>query len=401
VDKAREIGDQAPATQIPTPAAGPVPPAAPVTPITQAPVVPEPDDLTGNWLRNLETSETEDFISKPGSLETPDWLSELKDEPKSAGFTPEKPQEKSSILDDLETPDWLSDLGPKPVSQSSIEDVPDWLHASSGAPSGGPAKQETGAPFATSFESNSGAVDLPDWLAGLDKEEAAAPLAETSSDEVPAWLKSEIEPEPQVTEKAHPADWKPIEIKQPFEEPQIPQSAAVIDTPAPPVPPEKPVQKVEQRVSEPLPPVPARVEIPTQKVEQRISEPAWPAPAPVEIPVQQVEQRIEQPRPAPAKVAAAKPASAPSRTVQAAAPSTLGNAQTELGRGNIAASLDIYGKLIRKGKSLEEIIRDLRDALYRYPVEVPIWQALGDAYMRANRLQEALDAYTKAEELLR
>jgi len=32
---------------------------------------------------------------------------------------------------------------------------------------------------------------------------------------------------------------------------------------------------------------------------------------------------------------------------------------------------------------------------------VAIWQALGDAYMRANLLQEALDAYTKAEELLR
>ena len=80
---------------------------------------------------------------------------------------------------------------------------------------------------------------------------------------------------------------------------------------------------------------------------------------------------------------------------------SLPNAQSEIGRGNIAAALDIYGRLIRKGRSLEEIIRDLRDALYRYPVEVPIWQALGDAYMRANRLQEALDAYTKAEELLR
>jgi hypothetical protein len=38
--------------------------------------------------------------------------------------------------------------------------------------------------------------------------------------------------------------------------------------------------------------------------------------------------------------------------------------------------LDLYGRLIRKGRSLDEIIRDLRDALYRYPVEVPIWQAL-------------------------
>ena len=44
---------------------------------------------------------------------------------------------------------------------------------------------------------------------------------------------------------------------------------------------------------------------------------------------------------------------------------------------------------------------DLREATYRYPVDVNIWQSLGDAYMRANRLQDALDAYTKAEELLR
>jgi hypothetical protein len=80
---------------------------------------------------------------------------------------------------------------------------------------------------------------------------------------------------------------------------------------------------------------------------------------------------------------------------------SLEGAQAEMARGNIAAALEHYGKLIRKGKSLEGIIRQLRDALYRYPVEVPIWQSLGDAYMRANRLQEALDAYTKAEELLR
>jgi cytochrome c-type biogenesis protein CcmH/NrfG len=29
-----------------------------------------------------------------------------------------------------------------------------------------------------------------------------------------------------------------------------------------------------------------------------------------------------------------------------------------------------------------------------------LWQALGDAYMRADRLRDALDSYTKAEELL-
>jgi cytochrome c-type biogenesis protein CcmH/NrfG len=50
---------------------------------------------------------------------------------------------------------------------------------------------------------------------------------------------------------------------------------------------------------------------------------------------------------------------------------------------------------------LDEVIHDLREAIYRFPVDVSIWQTLGDAAMRANRLQDALDAYTKAEELLR
>ena len=79
----------------------------------------------------------------------------------------------------------------------------------------------------------------------------------------------------------------------------------------------------------------------------------------------------------------------------------LASARAELTRSNIPGALDTYGKLIKKGRFLEEVIFDLREALYSYPVEVSIWQALGDAYMRANRLQDALDAYTKAEELLR
>jgi tetratricopeptide (TPR) repeat protein len=76
-------------------------------------------------------------------------------------------------------------------------------------------------------------------------------------------------------------------------------------------------------------------------------------------------------------------------------------ARNELSRSNISGALESYARLIKKGRFLEEVIYDLRDASYRYPVDVNIWQALGDAYMRYNRLQDALDAYTKAEELLR
>ena len=79
----------------------------------------------------------------------------------------------------------------------------------------------------------------------------------------------------------------------------------------------------------------------------------------------------------------------------------LTQAQNELTRGNITGALENYGKLIKKGKMLDEVIFDLREALYSYPVDVTILQTLGDAYMRANRLQDALDSYTKAEELLR
>lgn len=79
----------------------------------------------------------------------------------------------------------------------------------------------------------------------------------------------------------------------------------------------------------------------------------------------------------------------------------LSQARNELNRSNIPGALETYTKLIKKGRYLDEIIFDLREASYRYPVEVSIWQALGDAYMRGNRLQDALDSYTKAEELLR
>jgi hypothetical protein len=331
VDKAKEIGEPAP--------------------VSEMPVIPPPDDLTGSWLRNLESTEAEDFSSKQGPQEPSDWKSGLKGQDDFEAFAAEDSNDKPPIMGDLATPDWLNDLEPKLVKQSSIEDVPDWLHGTSTES----AQPEPTAPKDSSFESED-SVDLPDWLASLDKEDAAVPSQATSTDDVPLWLKSEIEPEPDVIEKAHPADWQPIETKQPIEEPKVAEPVA--DVASPPLP-EKPVQKIEQR-------------------------------------------KIEQPRAvAPVKVVSPKPTSAPSKSVPSSAPSTLGNAQSELGRGNIAASLDIYSKLIRKGKSLEEIIRDLRDALYRYPVEVAIWQALGDAYMRANLLQEALDAYTKAEELLR
>ena len=79
----------------------------------------------------------------------------------------------------------------------------------------------------------------------------------------------------------------------------------------------------------------------------------------------------------------------------------LEEAQSFIESGEIKKAIDVYSKLIKKGKLLEGVIHDLRETTNRYPAEIGIWQLLGDAFMRANQLQDALDAYTKAEELLR
>jgi tetratricopeptide (TPR) repeat protein len=76
-------------------------------------------------------------------------------------------------------------------------------------------------------------------------------------------------------------------------------------------------------------------------------------------------------------------------------------AQSEIQRGSVDSALERYTRMIQSGQHLEDAIHDLREALYRYPVDIGIWQALGDAYYANNQLQDALDAYTKAEELLR
>jgi cytochrome c-type biogenesis protein CcmH/NrfG len=119
-----------------------------------------------------------------------------------------------------------------------------------------------------------------------------------------------------------------------------------------------------------------------------------------------MERPVVEERRAPEKPSAPsrKKAGLPAKQRQAEGQGTsasLGQAKAELDRGDIPAALDHYRKLIKKGKHLDETIRDLTESIYRYPVEVGIWQTLGDAYMRANRLKEALEAYNKAEELIR
>lgn len=69
--------------------------------------------------------------------------------------------------------------------------------------------------------------------------------------------------------------------------------------------------------------------------------------------------------------------------------------------GDISGAVDQYSELIKQDEHLDEIIRDIQEALTKYPVDASLFQTLGDAYLRANMLQEALDAYNRAEDLIK
>jgi competence ComEA-like helix-hairpin-helix protein len=78
----------------------------------------------------------------------------------------------------------------------------------------------------------------------------------------------------------------------------------------------------------------------------------------------------------------------------------LQDAWSEISAGNIEGAVDQYSDLINQEQHLDEIIRDLQAAISRYPSDSSLYQSLGDAYMHANMLQEALDAYNRAEDLI-
>ena len=319
-----------------------------------------------NWLSGIDEetpTESGDYISQNlSNQDLSDWLSGLDNEPgldidpelirasarppfPSQPVITESPIESQPAKSDL--PDWLSDVDAAPESESEDDAWKESIETVI------PASTPTEEPVPVSLT-----ADLPDWLKGVDEESGEA---EQEGEDAPPWQHREQYeagmPQPKPTS---PSDWHPLEPK-----PEAVQQASATPQPKQPVSiPSSPQAKAQPIMKNP------------------------PSPEPSETP------RVEKKKPA-AKAVRPPKAEAPTNV------NVLVQAKGELDRGDIPTALDHYGKLIKKGKHLEETIRDLTESIYRYPVEVGIWQTLGDAYMRANRLKEALEAYNKAEELIR
>ncbi|MBK9926538.1 MAG: hypothetical protein IPP66_14780 [Anaerolineales bacterium] len=344
------------------------------------------------WFESLAAKQgaTEGLLTKPEERleQEPEWVKQAKSAPQQPVVA--QPEEELAPVDDVSS--WLKGLDTEEETQQPApvmeDDTASWL-------------KSLDEPEESPIPSTSVSDDLPAWMKGISEEEPpvaepvipmdeAKPVQETQdvtswlsslaeediqspaipvSDDLPAWMRDdtgEVVAEPTKIEPTRPADWKPV----------------------------------DEREEAVLPPPPAPKVV------------SQPKPEPTPMPVQEKPAPEPKKRPATSRKTEIKPATPPEpykepvtrrMTGMLTMPvdPILGSARNELSRSNIPGALETYEKLIKKGRFLEEVIYDLREALYRYPVEVSIWQTLGDAYMRANQLQDALDAYTKAEELLR
>jgi cytochrome c-type biogenesis protein CcmH/NrfG len=70
-------------------------------------------------------------------------------------------------------------------------------------------------------------------------------------------------------------------------------------------------------------------------------------------------------------------------------------ARQALAVGDYPRAAAEYGVIIKRKYQLDEVTSELELALNRNPKAVPLWQALGDAYMKNDRLPDAITAYER------
>jgi tetratricopeptide (TPR) repeat protein len=340
------------------------------------------------WLERLaaeQGAKEEELITPSEELEEtpPEWV-KLEVEPVTSEemITETKPEaEVAPAIPAEGIPEWIKGLGETTeIEEGTIEPSP-----------------------GTSTEPETAQVEgLPAWLHDLEEpvteseilavkqeaisEEAAVPDSlEWKEEELPDWLKeisgtppSEVVPElgaPKVVEETPAAqadvnsEWTPeIAIAAGLAAAKLAESKE--EEPA--------LVSEEPDSSEPTNRIPTETDIKQAVVSEELaSTEADIIPAPAEEPP------------------------VPEITAQASPPATFDDARNAVNQGQPSKAAEYYSGLIKQDYHLEEVIKDLQDALYRFPVDVDLWVTLGDAYFRTDDLQEALNAYVKAEDLVR
>ena len=338
-------------------------------------------------------------VSAPSGLETeeiPAWLDEIEmpaaeipaDQPLSAPAAVETRLEAPlSQTEEDAALAWLEGLAAKQGADEQVlfvkpeertAEPPAWVQASAEHAAAGPTEPPLPVEIPASEE-------VPNWLAEIEAPDTAAIPADT--------LPAASSISDSVSTEAGIDGW----LQEIAAETTIRTPAQAV-TPPPASAEEVPTWLVEMEAAEAPTQVTSRAELnrAIADITARNS-----AQAAAEIPVQPAAEEAAQTVPPvkPAEPAAVVPVSTP--PAASGPEAVLSAAQTALSEGQVDQAVNGYLTLISNGSLVDEVVHDLREALYHYPVDISIWQALGDALLRANRIQEALDAYTKAEDLLR
>ncbi|MCP4142313.1 MAG: tetratricopeptide repeat protein [Chloroflexi bacterium] len=338
-------------------------------PVEDQPVA-EDVDATPAWL--------EDEVEE----ETPEWVEKAKDVIDEEPPAPEAPLVVEEKTEEIAMPDIASleeeeapQVEPEPIlseSEGEADDAPTWIKEMDDSASESLPPAAEPAPV-------SDEEDLPGWLADMEAAKKEEVKSEESEDEaLPDWMATEEVDPPAEPLPTQPSEWQPAEaVAEEATSSEKAEDASVEE--------EKTFGSVAEKLAKEGA-LPRKGTVAKKEVE--LKKPVEPEPK------EEVEEAPELP------VKKKKRSKRRMDTTMLRDINLMG-AQAALDEGNISAALEEYSKLIKKNRLLDETIFDLREALDDYPVNIEIWQMLGDAYMRAGRLQEAIDSYTNAEKLLR
>lgn len=303
-------------------------------------------------------------IAPPPDVEMPDWLLSDVQEPTNIELETifaHSDEEDSAIIDTSDP--WVEAFElERKQGQADINTVPDWyaeklgISPTEGASSSQSTAQLQDADLAPETELPAGELDtLPDWL-NVPAFDEVAP----SDVEMPDWLMEQMGsgvPGDQGTSETLP-DWlADIETQE------VPEWLLETVTGE-----QEQVSLLETPVIE-LPPVaqPAAAKPPAPQS-------AAPRPAASPVPVPQY-----------AQINAAE---------------VLASARQKLSGGDLDGSLLDYEAIVRANTQLDVVVADLSPVMQRESKNPAIYRVLGDALMRQGRLQDALDTYRKALNLL-
>ena len=344
----------------------------------------DPQTTAMLWLEKLSAARESQATPAPSPPEDEDsgWLADLERE--AAGGPPSAESEEIKDFDDADN-GWLADLEIDEKLKTAEDEIPDWSKPDDVPPEGEPPWMKATSPLEKEFftdELPGGEekdVEIPEWLAGYAEGERPEDIQEEEEEEY-TWLSATEAPATPRT----PLDLNTAAISQLEGILGIShQIARGIVTHREKHGPYRDFSDLKN-----VPEITDEQTIDILKPEVFIGEAA----------------QAEEP-PSPAEAPETEPAAARQKPTRKPArienfEEILVTARARVTEGLISDATELYSSLIKKKKFLVESTEDLKKASLDHPLEISIYKTLGDAYMQQDMLDEALEAYSKAEDLL-